>query len=84
MAWPPLVLASTSRYRRELLARLRLPFEVRAPEVDETPQPGETPAALSEPPGGLDATRRNWTCTATRERSMMMEVDGGRRFEWPA
>ncbi len=48
MAWPPLVLASTSRYRRELLARLRLPFEVRAPEVDETPQPGETPAALSE------------------------------------
>ena len=48
MARPPLVLASTSRYRRELLARLRLPFEVRAPEVDETPQPGETPAALSE------------------------------------
>ncbi|NRT57367.1 Maf family nucleotide pyrophosphatase [Sphaerotilus uruguayifluvii] len=45
---PTLVLASTSRYRRELLARLRLPFEVRAPEVDETPQPGETPAALSE------------------------------------
>ncbi|MFM2345811.1 MAG: septum formation protein Maf [Pseudomonadota bacterium] len=48
MAWPPLVLASTSRYRRELLARLRLPFDVRSPEVDEAPQPGETPAALSE------------------------------------
>ena len=43
-----------------------------------------TPDALSEPPGGLDATRRNWTCTATRERAMMMEVDGGRRFEWDA
>lgn len=43
----PLVLGSTSRYRRELLQRLGLPFEVAAPEVDETPQPGETPAALA-------------------------------------
>jgi predicted house-cleaning NTP pyrophosphatase (Maf/HAM1 superfamily) len=34
---PPLILASTSRYRRELLARLRLPFECAAPGVDETP-----------------------------------------------
>jgi septum formation protein len=33
---PPLILASTSRYRRELLARLRLPFECAAPGVDET------------------------------------------------
>ncbi|HYF58251.1 MAG TPA: Maf family nucleotide pyrophosphatase [Burkholderiaceae bacterium] len=39
----PLVLASTSAYRRELLGRLRLPFEVEAPGVDETPRPGETP-----------------------------------------
>ena len=45
---PRLVLASTSVYRRELLARLRLPFEVASPDVDETPQPGEPPAALSE------------------------------------
>lgn len=44
---PPLVLGSTSRYRRELLARLRLPFETDAPRVDESPQPGETPAALA-------------------------------------
>jgi septum formation protein len=42
-----LVLASTSRYRRELLERLRLPFEVVSPGVDETPAPGETPAALA-------------------------------------
>jgi septum formation protein len=42
-----LVLGSTSRYRRELLARLRIPFEVAAPEVDETPLPGEAPAALA-------------------------------------
>ena len=39
-----LVLGSTSRYRRELLARLGLPFEVAAPGVDETARPGEAPA----------------------------------------
>lgn len=41
------VLGSTSRYRRELLARLNLPFEVAAPEVDETPQAGEAPRDLA-------------------------------------
>ena len=43
----PLVLGSTSRYRRELLQRLNLPFTVTAPEVDETPLPGEAPRALA-------------------------------------
>jgi septum formation protein len=43
-----LVLGSTSRYRRELLARLNVPFEVAAPKVDETPLPGEAPAALAK------------------------------------
>jgi septum formation protein len=38
-----LILASTSPYRRELLSRLKLPFSVTSPEVDETPLPGETP-----------------------------------------
>ncbi len=42
-----LVLASTSRYRRELLARLGLPFTVERPEVEETPGPGESPQALA-------------------------------------
>jgi len=42
-----LILASTSRYRRELLERLRLPFDVEAPDVDETPLPGEQPATLA-------------------------------------
>jgi septum formation protein len=42
-----IVLASTSRYRRELLARLRLPFTVQAPDVDETPAPGEAPVAVA-------------------------------------
>ena len=43
----PLNLGSTSRYRRELLARLRLPFETAAPDVDETPHPGESPESLA-------------------------------------
>ncbi len=41
-----LVLASTSRYRKALLEKLRLPFETAAPEVDETARSGETPSAL--------------------------------------
>ncbi|TXI63834.1 MAG: septum formation inhibitor Maf [Limnohabitans sp.] len=41
------VLGSTSRYRRELLSRLHLLFEVAAPEVDETPQAGESPRELA-------------------------------------
>ena len=44
----PLVLGSTSVYRRELLQRLRLPFTVAAPAVDETPLPGEPPAQLAQ------------------------------------
>ncbi|MGQ3050293.1 MAG: Maf family nucleotide pyrophosphatase [Roseateles sp.] len=45
---PQLILASTSRYRQELLTRLRLPFEAVAPGVDETALAGEVPAALAE------------------------------------
>jgi len=43
----PLILGSTSRYRRELLERLKLRFDVAAPEVDEAPLPGEAPHALA-------------------------------------
>ena len=42
-----MILGSTSRYRKELLARLGIPFEVAAPEVDETPQTNETPKDLA-------------------------------------
>jgi MAF protein len=38
----PLILASSSPYRRELLQRLRLPFECASPDIDETPLPGES------------------------------------------
>lgn len=44
---PPIVLASTSPYRRELLARLRLPFSVEAPRVDETALAGEAPRSTA-------------------------------------
>jgi septum formation protein len=43
----PLILASSSVYRRELLQRLRLPFECVSPAIDEAPQPAETPAATA-------------------------------------
>lgn len=42
-----LVLGSTSRYRSELLSRLHLPFDVMAPNVDETPGVTEAPSALA-------------------------------------
>lgn len=44
---PDLLLASSSPYRRQLLARLGLPFEHRSPDIDETPRPGEAPHALA-------------------------------------
>lgn len=40
---PRLILASGSRYRKELLSRLRIPFEVLVPNIDETPRSGEAP-----------------------------------------
>jgi septum formation protein len=44
---PPLILASTSPFRRELLARLGLPFQVASPDCDETRHPGEAPEELA-------------------------------------
>ncbi|MDP2810475.1 MAG: Maf family nucleotide pyrophosphatase [Rhodocyclaceae bacterium] len=43
-----LILASTSPFRRELLARLQIPFETAAPDADESAIPGESPAATAE------------------------------------
>jgi septum formation protein len=42
-AFPRLILASSSKYRKELLSRLHLPFETAVPDIDETPKPGEAP-----------------------------------------
>lgn len=46
-AGPRLVLASTSRYRRTLLERLGIAFEVADPGVDEARRPGEAPEAMA-------------------------------------
>lgn len=43
----PLILGSSSIYRRELLQRLRIPFETVSPEIDEAPLPGEIPEATA-------------------------------------
>ena len=43
----PLILGSTSRYRKELLNRLRIPFETASPDVDETPHSNESPKDLA-------------------------------------
>ncbi len=47
MTRPALVLASGSSYRRELLGRLRIPFDIASPDVDESPLPGELPDVLA-------------------------------------
>ena len=47
-ARPRLLLGSTSVYRRDLMRRLRLPFDVAAPQVDESPRPGEMPHATAQ------------------------------------
>ena len=44
----PLILGSSSPYRRELLGRLQLPFSVVVPDVDESPRPGEPPAQMAQ------------------------------------
>ena len=43
---PPIVLASSSSYRRELLTRLQLPFTCHSPDIDETPQANESAQTL--------------------------------------
>jgi len=43
ITFPRLILASSSKYRKELLSRLHLPFETAVPDIDETPMPGEAP-----------------------------------------
>ena len=51
----PLVLASTSPFRRSLLARIGLPFDTASPEVDESAQPGESPQQLVQRLAALKA-----------------------------
>lgn len=58
---PRLILASSSAYRRELLSRLRIPFDVDVPAINETPLRGETPSQtairLAQEKAGAVASR---------------------------
>jgi len=58
---PPLILGSSSPYRRELLGRLRIPFDVAVPDIDETPLAGEAPEATA-----LRLSRRKAEAIAAR------------------
>jgi septum formation protein len=53
----PIVLGSTSRYRKALLARLGVQFETAAPNVDESPRQGEAPAVTCERLGRAQGPR---------------------------
>lgn len=68
---PPLLLASTSRYRAGLLARLGLPFDSVGPEVDESPRPGEAPASLAL----RLATAKAEAVAATRPGALVLGSD---------
>lgn len=75
-----LVLASTSPYRRDLLRRLRLPFEVARPEVDESPRAAESAAALAQrlaraKAAAVSATDA-WTDAWTIGSDQVAELDG--------
>ena len=80
----PLILASTSQFRRELLTRLQIPFTAVAPDVDETPLPDENPAQTAERLSELKAR----AVAAQHPNSLIIGSDqvaymGGRRFGKP-
>ena len=74
----PLVLGSTSRYRREMLARLGLPFEVCAPDIDETPAEGERPVdtALRLSEGKARAVAARYTDALVIGSDQVADCDG--------
>jgi septum formation protein len=71
MSTPPLILASTSRYRRELLERLRLAFDVMSPQVDESPRHAESPAALAQ----RLALAKAWAVARQRPEAVVIGSD---------
>ena len=79
-----LILASGSRYRKELLGRLGLPFEVALPDVDESPRPQESPADTAL---RLSISKARFL-QASRPDALIIGSDqvassGGRRFDKP-
>jgi len=75
-----LVLASTSRYRRALLARLKLAFSVDAPMVDESPRAGERPGDLAArlARAKAEAVASRWPGALVIGCDQVAHVDGAR------
>ena len=73
-----LVLGSTSRYRGELLQRLRIPFEISAPDVDEAPLHGELPVALAVRLAmeKARAVARNWPSAVVIGADQVADLNG--------
>ena len=74
-----LVLASTSAYRKMLLERLHVPFDTDRPETDETPLPGEAPAATAERLAAekARAVAARWPGALIIGSDQVAEADGG-------
>jgi septum formation protein len=64
LSYPPLVLASSSIYRSELLARLRIPFQTATPDVDESPLPDES------------AKQTSWRLSRTKAQAVAIRFPG--------
>lgn len=64
---PRLILGSSSKYRKELLSRLQIPFSVAVPEIDETPLKDETPEATA-----LRLAREKAAAIAAREEDVIV------------
>ena len=73
-----ILLASGSRYRRDLLARLGLAFEAWAPEVDERPLPAENPAGTARrlAHAKAEAARKRWAHALIIGSDQVAELDG--------
>jgi len=76
---PSLILASSSPYRKELMERLRIPFTVVPPEVDETPLEGEAPAMLAQRLAYLKArvVALRWPTSVVIGSDQVATLDGG-------
>ncbi|WP_042299868.1 Maf-like protein [Paraburkholderia kururiensis] len=78
---PALILASSSPYRRELLERLRIPFDVAVPAIDETPLPGETPEATALRLAEAKARAVAATLPANARRTLVIGSDQVATFD---
>lgn len=78
---PALILASSSRYRRELLERLRIPFATAVPAIDETPLQGETPEATAMRLAAAKARAVADALPATAGRTLVIGSDQVATFD---